>query len=409
MASSQKGIREQAAAMRQGLVSRLEALRPTPGTYLTAVCAGATIGEYAARASSGQPDAVLLAVTQLGAQLGVNLLADLIGQGAARPAELSVEQIVQSVQAKMDRGEDLPALRLLLREFDVLRVAFETWSKSSDERFDLLLRELSTHPQMVATAVVDGMRAEFTPHLDEMQTKMDRVLAILEKDERLVVVGTGISLGLRTQKEATAVGVNGVAEKLLVTLDVAASWDRRIAVFADVVGAAPRQDERSMMLTRAMNGVLSDACHLIGDAVVTGASVWVPDVGAPFLKLAHSLGSRQPTLSARRFYIGDDPDLMGSGGLSGRAFKTGTVQLVGDIRTDLHYVAASGPGGEDIPYRSILCAPILGRAATLGVLSIDGNRPDCFDLQVDTRIASQAAAAMARLLAVVSSSAQTGV
>ena len=67
------------AQLRQRLAEWLRTYRPTPRTYITADCVGATVGQYAAIAGSSDPMAIAAAVAALGAQLGVNLLADIIG------------------------------------------------------------------------------------------------------------------------------------------------------------------------------------------------------------------------------------------------------------------------------------------------------------------------------------------
>ncbi len=78
------------AQLRQRLAEWLRTYRPTPRTYITAACVGATVGQYAAIAGSFDPTAMAATVGALGAQLGVNLLADIIGSRPAPPT-LTVE------------------------------------------------------------------------------------------------------------------------------------------------------------------------------------------------------------------------------------------------------------------------------------------------------------------------------
>ena len=76
--------------LRQRLAEWLRSYRPTPRTYITAACVGATVGQYAAIAGSSDPTAIAAAIAALGAQLGVNLLADIMGSRPAPPT-LTVE------------------------------------------------------------------------------------------------------------------------------------------------------------------------------------------------------------------------------------------------------------------------------------------------------------------------------
>ena len=72
-------------------------------------------GQYAAMAGSTDPKAIALAVTALGAHLGVNLLADIIGSRPA-PSTLTVEQITEALQTRMEAGDDLPAVSAFIDE-----------------------------------------------------------------------------------------------------------------------------------------------------------------------------------------------------------------------------------------------------------------------------------------------------
>ena len=84
------------AQLRQRLAEWLRTYRPTPRTYITAACVGATVGQYAAITGSSDPTAIAAAVAALGAQLGVNLLADIIGNRPA-PLTLTVELMRRGV------------------------------------------------------------------------------------------------------------------------------------------------------------------------------------------------------------------------------------------------------------------------------------------------------------------------
>ena len=59
------------ARLRQRLAEWLRTYRPTPRTYITAACAGATVAGPAI-AGSSEPTAMAAAGAALGAQLGVN-------------------------------------------------------------------------------------------------------------------------------------------------------------------------------------------------------------------------------------------------------------------------------------------------------------------------------------------------
>lgn len=78
------------AQLRQRLAEWLRTYRPAPRSYITAACVGATVGQYAAIAGLSDPTAIAAAVAALGAQLGVNLLAAILGNRLAPPT-LTVE------------------------------------------------------------------------------------------------------------------------------------------------------------------------------------------------------------------------------------------------------------------------------------------------------------------------------
>ena len=115
------GFGERVAQVRNRLVERLQTFRPGPRAYVTAFCVGATIGEYAVLA--GQDP--LAAIGALGSALGINLLADIIGDREPPPG-LTTEEIAEAVQERLEQGEDLPAVRALPPGFGTLQPALQT-------------------------------------------------------------------------------------------------------------------------------------------------------------------------------------------------------------------------------------------------------------------------------------------
>lgn len=161
------------AQLRQRMADWLANFRPTPRTYITAACVGAAVGQYAALAGSADP---LVAVTTLGAQLGVNLLADIIGSRPA-PSTLTVDQITEALQTRMEAGDDLPAVSALIHKFDLIHLAMEAWEGAEDERYQKLLTELKAHPKLVATEVVDALG----PRLTGIEQTTGEVLRIVQQ------------------------------------------------------------------------------------------------------------------------------------------------------------------------------------------------------------------------------------
>lgn len=145
--------------MRTPLVERLRAFRPGPRAYAIAFCVGATIGEYARLAGQDLPTAI----GALASALGVNLLADIIGDREPPPG-LTAEEIAQAVQERLERSDDLPAIRTLLREFRTLQLALETWQQAQDERFQRLVDELSRHPLAKPSAYVSVVWEPLQPY-----------------------------------------------------------------------------------------------------------------------------------------------------------------------------------------------------------------------------------------------------
>ena len=91
--------------VRYSLADSLQHLQPGPKTFAVAWCIGATIGQFAAQAGL---EGLSAAIATLSAQLGVNLLADIIGDRKPPPS-LTVEEIADAVQQRLERGDDLPA------------------------------------------------------------------------------------------------------------------------------------------------------------------------------------------------------------------------------------------------------------------------------------------------------------
>ena len=104
----------------------------------------------------------------LAAAIGVDRLADLIGQWQPRPGldqETMAREIAQVVQERLERGDDLAGVRALLQEFDVLRLALETRRQAEDERWQQLVDELFRYPQLVAEEVTAAVLRGLAPHL----------------------------------------------------------------------------------------------------------------------------------------------------------------------------------------------------------------------------------------------------
>jgi len=172
-------FQERVAQVRAGLAERLLAFHPGPRVYATAFCVGATIGEYAALAGSTNPTAVIAAISALSAQLGVNLLADIIGDREL-PSGLTPEEIACAVQERLEQGGDLPAVRTLLQEFGTLELALDTWREGEDRCRQQLVDELSRHPQLIAIQVTQDVVATLNPRLITLEQRTQRILELLE-------------------------------------------------------------------------------------------------------------------------------------------------------------------------------------------------------------------------------------
>ena len=49
------------------------------------------------------------------------------------------EELAQAVQARLEQGEGIAAVRALIQELDLFRLALETWQGTQDERFRQLI------------------------------------------------------------------------------------------------------------------------------------------------------------------------------------------------------------------------------------------------------------------------------
>ncbi|NOZ29359.1 MAG: DUF4062 domain-containing protein, partial [Chloroflexi bacterium] len=170
-------FREHIGQVRARLVQRLKDFQPGPRTFITAFCVGTTIGEYAALAGATTPEAIMAATVALSAQLGANLLADIIGDREPPPG-LTVDEIAEAVQARLERGDDLQAVRALLQELDLLHAALEAWQRT-DERLIQLVDELSRHPQLIAAQVTQDVVKALDPHLAGLEERIAWIEALL--------------------------------------------------------------------------------------------------------------------------------------------------------------------------------------------------------------------------------------
>jgi len=204
-------FRERVTQVRNRLVERLPAFRLGSQVGATAFCVDATIGEYAVLAGSTDPTAVLAAISALSAQLGVNLLADIIGDREPPPG-LTTEEIAEAVQERLEQGEDLPAVRALLQEFGTLQLALETWRQAEDERWQQLVDELSRHPQLIAGQVTQDVVTALDPRLTTLEERTQHILELVEAQSRtqrfqpvggrLLIFVSSIIGELREEREA---------------------------------------------------------------------------------------------------------------------------------------------------------------------------------------------------------------
>lgn len=171
----QPSLREQLAELRSRLSHRIHTFQPGPRTYIVAWCVGAVIGEFAAMAH-GQ--SIPVAVATLSANLGVNLMADFIGRQKA-PDSLTVDDIVAAVQTRLEQGDDLPAVRKLLDELDLIRLVMDSWDKTSDARYQRLIDELSTHPQLISERVTIAVVRELNPQFVSIDQRLATIQTLL--------------------------------------------------------------------------------------------------------------------------------------------------------------------------------------------------------------------------------------
>jgi len=169
--------------VRGWLAKRLRDFHPGPGTFITAFCVGATLAEYIANVGATTPQAISGALLSLAAAIGVDRLADLIGDWEPKPGlttEAMAQEIAQAVQERLECGGELPGVRALFQKFDVLSLALETWHQAEDERWQRLVEELSAHPQLIARQTTEAVLRGLDPRLATLEERTRLILELLE-------------------------------------------------------------------------------------------------------------------------------------------------------------------------------------------------------------------------------------
>lgn len=238
-------------AVKDHLARRLQVFRPGPRTYITAFCVGTVIGEFAAQAGGAQPGAVTSAVAQLGSQLGVNLLADIVGERGSPPAS-SPEEIAEVVQHRLEQGHELPAVRALLSEFGVIRLALNEWSESQDERLQRLMNEIAQHPQLIAETVADSVASRLDPRLTRIEGGLDAVLTALRHQHGALSISLQ-SANLSTPEPDRA---SNNAKKFEAALDACLIWDRKLLNFVAYLRRITQPYKQDVALKSTISEIL---------------------------------------------------------------------------------------------------------------------------------------------------------
>jgi len=162
------------------LRKRYKAFRPVAGVSVAAFCVGSTIVEYATQlhAGSASPHAIIAAIKALGTQLGIDLISEIFFRKEP-PSQLSEEQLVKAIQETLEQNANISGVRKLLKEFDAFQLAFQTWSDVQDERWQILIDELSQHPEIVVDQVTDNLRKLLDPHLVSFDKRLKHIQKIL--------------------------------------------------------------------------------------------------------------------------------------------------------------------------------------------------------------------------------------
>jgi hypothetical protein len=161
------------AELKERLRQRFRSSRPWSGRLITAFCVAATLSEYLLLRQANTPATIMHGLALLAAQIGVNLLADLIGGWSARDGMTNEElatEIADVVQQRLEQGEGMAAVRRLLEHSGALEVALEEWQGTKQEYYKELLAEISALPQLVAQATfrtVEGLLRAYLPAQQE--------------------------------------------------------------------------------------------------------------------------------------------------------------------------------------------------------------------------------------------------
>jgi len=162
--------------VRQDVIKRLESFNPSPGTFITSFCVGATIAAFTV--ASPEPN-FMASIAILARELGTNLLADQISNWK-KPDRIGSQDelasaIADYVEKKLQEGDPLPWIGPLLEKFGLLEVALENWQQNNDERWQKLLEEIAQLSQLIALT-------------KEMRDLVEQLLSP-EKRKRQVYIG----------------------------------------------------------------------------------------------------------------------------------------------------------------------------------------------------------------------------
>jgi hypothetical protein len=153
------------------------------GVGITAWSIGATLGHLATEAQvAGWSTAIAILSAELGKEFVVGLVERI------RDEKLSGEGVARLVQAELDKGLDLPDLRLLLDQVGTLPTTLDHILNLNNAQFlESLLADLSTYPKLISTQTADTVRAVLAPQIEMLShdislldNKSKRILTLLE-------------------------------------------------------------------------------------------------------------------------------------------------------------------------------------------------------------------------------------
>ena len=187
------------------------------------------------------------------------------------------------------------------------------------------------------------------------------------------------------------------ARRLLAQMEIWATFERIMISQRGTWDEAQVEDA----IHRHVVQVVWGCADLMGAHHVVSGSVALRDEDTPYrVRLAYPVGINVGDQGMRWFCIGDDERYKHRRGVAGYAFKAETLQVAHDVTNDHRFAWSDNDPRprESAVQASIVASPIFSEGQAIGVLSLDGRTPNCFDEARLTLVMEYACSSLGRVL-----------